>query len=63
MSKDKRMEDRIGRQVDFADFTAKLLRRREELGDTLVIPRNGGQRRTPSKKALLKAIEATGKRW
>ncbi|WP_238147174.1 hypothetical protein [Rhizorhabdus dicambivorans] len=63
MSKDKPTGGEPGRRVDFADFAARLIRRREQLGDDLVIPRNGGNRRTASKRALLEAIEATGKRW
>ena len=27
------------------------------------VPRNSGKRRTPSKRALLKAIEAAGGKW
>jgi len=63
MSKDKQSASEPGRRIDFADFTARLIRRREELGADLVIPRNSGKRRTASKRALLKAIEAIGKRW
>lgn len=63
MSKDRQTAAEPGRRVDFADFAAKLVRRREELGADLVIPRNSGNRRTASKRALLEAIEATGKGW
>lgn len=52
-----------GQCIDFADFAAKLTKRREALGDDLQIPRNSGKRRTTSKRALLKAVEATGKQW
>jgi hypothetical protein len=37
-------------------------RRRTETGIT-DLPRNSGKRRTPSKKALMAAIEATGDKW
>lgn len=52
-----------GRRIDFAEFAAKLVERREALDGDLVIPRNDGTRRTPSKRALLKAIKATGADW
>lgn len=48
--------------VPLAEFAADITRRREEVGNP-ELPRNSGKRRTESKKALLKAIEATGKRW
>ena len=37
-------------------------RRRAVLGD-VEVPRNAGTRRTPSKRALLKAIEDAGGKW
>jgi uncharacterized protein Veg len=44
-----------------------LTRRRAEIeaetGKPITVPRNSGKRRTPSKKALLRAIAATGKKW
>ena len=44
-----------------------LVRRRAEIeaatGKPFTVPRNSGQNRTPSKKALLRAIAATGKTW
>jgi hypothetical protein len=40
----------------------KLIRRRAELGG-IEVPRNSGIRRTPSKRALLKAIEEAGGKW
>jgi hypothetical protein len=48
--------------VDMAEFGRDLLRRREAagIGD---LPRNSGKRRTPSKRALLKAIEEAGGKW
>lgn len=56
-----------GRTIDFVDFGRQLAERRAEVeactGKPLDVPRNDGTRRTASKKALLAAIEATGKRW
>jgi hypothetical protein len=43
-------------------FVADIERRRAETGIT-ALPRNSGKRRTESKKALLKAIEAAGGTW
>jgi hypothetical protein len=63
MSKISKATEGEGRRIEFAEFAAKLVRRRAELGDDLVIPRNSGKRRTPSKRALLKAIKATGADW
>ena len=44
-----------------------LTRRRAEIeaetGKPFTVARNSGKRRTASKKALLKAIAATGKVW
>jgi len=39
------------------------MRRRAELGGEIDIPRNDGKHRTASKRALLEAIEASGKKW
>lgn len=63
MSKTSKAPAADPRRIDFAEFAAKLARRRAELGDDLVIPRNSGERRTASKRALLKAIKATGADW
>lgn len=56
-----------GRRLDAAEYGRTLARYRAEVeartGKPLVVPRNSGTRRTASKKALLEAIEATGKRW
>lgn len=41
---------------------ARITARRAELGNPEV-PRNSGARRTPSKRALLKAIEDVGGKW
>jgi hypothetical protein len=48
--------------IPLAEFTADIERRRLTTGVT-ELPRNTGKRRTPSKKALLKAIEAAGGKW
>jgi hypothetical protein len=51
-----------GRRIDFTEFSKELTRRRAELGE-IEVPRNSGTRRTPSKRALLKAIEDAGGKW
>lgn len=53
--------------VPLAEFVADIERRRVEYeareGKPFEIPRNSGKRRTPSKRALLKAIEEAGGKW
>lgn len=50
--------------ITLEDLGRKIARRRAELGITDAdIPRNAGNRRTVSKKALLKAIEDAGGNW
>jgi hypothetical protein len=51
-----------GPRVNFADFAAKLAAQREALGNP-ELPRNNGDRRTASKRALLEAIAAAGGKW
>jgi hypothetical protein len=51
-----------GRRVDFPAFSLALAKRRAELGEP-ELPRNAGKDRTPSKRALLKAIEEAGGKW
>jgi hypothetical protein len=51
-----------GEPANFREFAADLARRREALGE-INMPRNGGKRRTESKKALLKAIKFAGGTW
>ena len=63
MSKTDKPGEWTGQRIDFAEFAAKVQQRRDALGDKLIIPRNDGTRRTPSKRALLKAIKATGADW
>ena len=50
------------RVIDMAELGARLASRRAELGNP-DLPRNAGTRRTPSKRALLKAIEDAGGKW
>lgn len=63
-------DDWTGRRIDFVAFSARLAARRAELGlpDTSAAPelapgRNSGNNRTPSKRALLKAIAEAGGKW
>jgi hypothetical protein len=51
-----------GRVRRLSDLADTLARRRAEIGPVM-IARNSGTRRTPSKRALLKAIEEAGGRW
>ena len=48
--------------IPFAEFAADIERRRAAAGNP-DMPRNAGTRRTPSKRALLAAIEAAGGKW
>ena len=48
--------------IDMAELGARLARRKAELG-LPDLPRNAGQNRTPSKRALLKAIKDAGGEW
>lgn len=48
--------------TDMAAFGRELARRRAAAGQPEA-PRNAGNRRTASKKALLTAIEKAGGRW
>ena len=48
--------------IDMAKLGARLARRKAELG-LPELPRNPGTNRTPSKRALLKAIEDLGGEW
>ncbi len=61
-SKSSKAEEWEGPRISHQDFAEKLAARRAALGNP-ELPRNSGKRRTASKKALLEAIEATGKRW
>lgn len=48
--------------IPLADFVAEIERRRAAAGYP-DMPRNAGNRRTASKRALLKAIEDAGGKW
>ena len=50
------------RRVSHRVLAERLAARRAELGNP-ELPRNAGQNRTPSKRALLKAIEEAGGKW
>jgi hypothetical protein len=59
-------EQNWGEPIDLVAFGRALAERRadyEARNGPVPIPRNSGKRRTPSKKALLEAIAATGKKW
>lgn len=65
----KAEENWTGRRVDFPVFSDALSKRRAKLGiiepahPELVEGRNNGERRTESKKALLKAIKDADGKW
>lgn len=48
--------------IRMADVGARVSARKAELG-LPDLPRNAGENRTPSKRALLKAIEDIGGKW
>lgn len=54
--------DQTAQVVRMDELGARLARRKAELG-LPELPRNSGTRRTPSKRALLKAIEDAGGKW
>jgi hypothetical protein len=58
----KAEESWTGRRVDFPAFSDALSKRRAALGNP-ELERNSGERRTESKKALLKAIKGAGGTW
>lgn len=53
--------------VTLTELGTRIARRAEALagesGAAIMVPRNSGARRTPSKRALLKAIEDIGGKW
>jgi hypothetical protein len=51
-----------GEPIPFEEFAAEIERRRAAAGYP-DMPRNAGNRRTESKRALPKAIEAAGGKW
>ena len=48
--------------IKMAELGARVAARRAELGNA-ELQRNTGERRTPSKRALLKAIKDAGGKW
>lgn len=48
--------------VTLEELSAAVDRRRQVVSE-VAVPRNSGQRRTASKRALLKAIEQAGGKW
>ncbi|MBP6363631.1 MAG: hypothetical protein KA329_08925 [Novosphingobium sp.] len=48
--------------IKMAELGARLAKRKVEL-NLPDMPRNAGQNRTPTKRALLKAIEDAGGKW
>ena len=61
-SKISKADAGIAQVIDMAELGARLAKRRLALGNP-DLPRNAGTRRTPSKRALLKAIEDAGGKW
>lgn len=53
---------KTSKPIAFEDFAADMARRKAAVGD-IDVPRNAGNRRTESKRALLKALGETGARW
>lgn len=49
-------------EITFEELGRRIARRRAEVG-RVDVPRNSGERRTASKRALLKAIEEAGGKW
>lgn len=56
------MASTISKPIPLDEFVADIERRRQETGIT-DMPRNAGNRRTESKRALLKAIAEAGGTW
>lgn len=52
----------VGRVVQHQDLAEALSARRAALGEP-VMPRNAGDRRTDSKRALLEALDRLGAKW
>ena len=51
-----------GRVLRHQDFSAALAERRRAMGEP-VMPRNSGDRRTDSKRVLLRALDGLGADW
>ena len=66
-SKPEDVKDWPGRRIDMAEYGRALAKYRADYeartGRPFEVPCNAGKNRTPSKKALLRAIAATGKKW
>lgn len=56
------MDSTRSRRMTLVALEADIARRRAETG-VWDLPRNSGVRRTPSKRALLEAIEDAGGKW
>jgi hypothetical protein len=56
------MASTTSRPIPFEEFAADIARRREKFS-TGDVPRNAGNRRTASKRALLAAIKELGGEW
>nr|WP_317894441.1 hypothetical protein [uncultured Sphingomonas sp.] len=56
------MGSKTSRRITLEALGADIERRRTESG-VADLPRNSGERRTESKRALLAAIAATGGKW
>jgi hypothetical protein len=54
--------DQAEEVIRMGEFGRRIAARKAELGIP-ELPRNNGKQRTPSKRALLKAIEDAGGRW
>ncbi len=50
------------RRVSHNELSEKIAQRKAEIGG-VDVPKNSGKNRTPSKRALLKAIEEAGGNW
>lgn len=53
---------KMSKPIPFDVFAADMARRKAAAGP-IDVPRNAGNRRTASKRALLKAIEDVGGKW
>lgn len=56
------MASTISTPIPLDEFVRQIEQRKADTG-MIDLPRNGGNRRTASKRALLKAIEDIGGKW
>lgn len=56
------MASMISTPIPLDEFVRRIEQRKADTG-IIDLPRNGGNRRTASKRALLKAIEDIGGKW